>query len=154
MKFRIRKAEEPDFESVLSLVKELAEFQKMPERVMNSVEQMKEEQVFFNCLVAENENTEIVAIATYFIAYYTWVGKSLYLDDLIVKQQYRGQKIGSGLLKEIFAIAKSQGCKRVRWQVSEWNKRALDFYRKCGAAIDKDCCNCDFDSKGIFEFRI
>ena len=154
MKFRIRKAEDPDFESVLSLVKELAEFQKMPERVMNSVEQMKEEQEFFNCLVAENENNEIVAIASYFFAYYTWVGKSLYLDDLIVKQHYRGQKIGSGLLKEIFEIAKSQGCKRVRWQVSEWNKPALDFYRKCGAEIDKDCCNCDFDSKGIFDFRI
>src|SRR4030095_14363158 len=115
MKFRIRQAAEKDFVAVLSLVKELAEFQKMPQKVVNSVEQMKKEREYFNCLVAENEKSEIVAIATYFFAYYTWVGKSLYLDDLIVNRAYRGQKIGSALLSEIFEIAKLENCKRVRW---------------------------------------
>jgi len=154
MNFRIRKAEEPDFDAVLSLVKELAEFQKTPDRVLNSVEQMKEEKELFNCLVAENDKNEIVAIASYFFAYYTWVGKSLYLDDLIVRKQHRGQKIGTRLLTEIFEIAKKEGCRRVRWQVSDWNKPALDFYRRCGAEIDEECCNCDFDSIGIFDFKV
>lgn len=145
---------EADFAAVLSLIRQLAEFQKLPDRVLNSVEQMKREQEYFNCVVAENEEKEIVGIATYFFAYYSWVGKSLYLDDLIVDKTYRRQKVGSGLLTEIFEIAKQQNCKRVRWQVSDWNESALNFYRKCGAEIDRECCNCDFDEKQIFEFRI
>lgn len=145
---------EADFAAILSLVKELAEFQKLPDRVINTVDQMKREREYFSCLVAENEDKKIVGIATYFFAYYSWVGKSLYLDDLIVNKDYRRQKIGSGLLSEIFEIAKLQNCKRVRWQVSEWNEHALNFYRKCGAEIDKECCNCDFDMGQIVQFRI
>ena len=154
MKFRIRKAVESDFSAVLSLVKELAEFQKLPHKVINSVEQMKIDQQFFNCLVAENEDRSIVGIATYFFAYYSWVGKSLYLDDLVVNRASRGQKVGSRLLEEVFEIAKRENCKRVRWQVSDWNESALNFYRKCGAEIDRECCNCDFDEKQISEFKV
>ena len=86
MKITTRKANEEDFFAILSLVKELADFVNAPEKVINSVEQMKKEKDFFQCLVAENKNNEIIGIASYFFAYYTWVGKSLYLDDLYVKK--------------------------------------------------------------------
>src|SRR5436305_9517994 len=116
----IRKATEKDFYAILELVKGLAIFQNCVEKVNNTVEQMLEEKDLFNCFVAENEHKEIVGIASYFFAYYTWVGKSLYLDDLYVKESHRGQKIGSELLKQIFEVAKNENCKRVRWQVSDW----------------------------------
>src|SRR5215212_1304233 len=150
----IRHATEHDFPFVLDLVKELAVYQGMPEKVLNTVEQMKAEKDFFRCLVAENEQGQIIGIASYFFAYYTWVGKSLYLDDLYVKESCRGQKIGSELLKQIFEVAKAQNCKRVRWQVSDWNKAALEFYKKCGAQIEEEYCICNFDTKGIHGFKI
>jgi GNAT superfamily N-acetyltransferase len=136
------------------LVKELAVFQNSREKVTNTADQMLEEKDLFQCFVAENDQKEIVGIASYFFAYYTWVGKSLYLDDLYVKESCRGQKIGSELLRQIFEIAKTTNCKRVRWQVSEWNKGALDFYKKCGATVEEEYCICDFNAKGIQEFRI
>ncbi len=154
MNTTIRKAVEEDFTSILSLVKELAVFQKSPEKVTNTVEQMKEEKNFFRCFIAENEQKEIVGMASYSFVYYTWVGKSFYLDDLYVKESCRGQKIGSELLKKIFEVAKNENCKRVRWQVSEWNKPALEFYKKCGAEIEEEYCSCNFDAKGIQEFKI
>lgn len=154
MQITIRPAVENDFENVLSLVKELAIFQHMPERVLNTVEQMKQEKAWFNCLVAENEQNEMVGIASYCFIYYTWVGKSLYLDDLYVKQTERGQKIGTLLLQKLFDIAKTENCKRVRWQVSDWNKPAIEFYRKCGAEIDEELYNCDFDRKAIEQFSV
>jgi GNAT superfamily N-acetyltransferase len=154
MNIIIRKAIEEDFAAILSLVKELAVFQNSAEKVTNTPDQMREEKNLFQCFVAENDQQEIVGIASYFFAYYTWVGKSLYLDDLYVKESCRGQKIGSELLKKIFEVAKTANCKRVRWQVSDWNKPALEFYKNCGAEIEDEYCICDFDEKGIQEFRM
>jgi len=154
MNFIIRKATEEDFPEILDLVKGLAIFQNSLERVTNTVEQMLEEKYLFNCFIAENEHKEIVGIASYSFIYYTWVGKSLYLDDLYVKESYRGQKIGSELLNKIFEVAKAENCKRVRWQVSDWNTSAIKFYKKCGAEIDEECFNCDFNAKGIKEFSL
>ncbi|HEY0679703.1 MAG TPA: GNAT family N-acetyltransferase [Chitinophagaceae bacterium] len=151
MTIKIREGRENDFGGVLSLVKELAVFQGMPEKVLNTVEQMKEEREFFRSLVAVNENEEIVGIATYFFAYYTWVGKSLYLDDLYVKQDCRGHGIGSQLLETIVSIARDQNCKRVRWLVSEWNEDAIKFYEKCGVEIDREAFVCDLDQSAIIK---
>jgi len=80
------------------------------------------------------------------------VGKSLYLDDIYVKEDYRGQKIGTKLLKKIFEVAKKENCSRVRWQVLDWNNPAIKFYEKSEVKISKEWLNCDFDSKGMKEF--
>jgi len=154
MDFNIRYATEEDFPAILSLIRELAAFEKAPEKVTNSVEQMKQEQELFRCLVAETGTREIVGIALYFFAYFTWVGKSLYVDDLYIKKTFRKQKIGSALLKRIFEVANSEGCKRVRWQVLSWNQPALQLYMKSGASIDGEWLNCDFDSDAIKNFKI
>ncbi len=145
MNFSIRKATEADFPSVLGLIKELAAFENATEKVTNSVEQMITEQEHFDCFVVENEKKEIIAMALYYFTYFTWVGKSLYLDDLYVQEKYRGNKIATALLKKIFKIAKENNCKRVRWQVLDWNTKAIGFYKKIGATIDKEWFNCDFD---------
>lgn len=92
-------------------------------------------------------------MASYYFAYYTWVGKSLYLDDLYVKASCRGNKIGSRLLKQVVTVAAKEDCKRLRWQVSHWNKPAIAFYKKIGSHIDEECANCDFDVKAVQAFN-
>jgi GNAT superfamily N-acetyltransferase len=154
MKINIRKANPQDFPAVLSLISELAEFENAPEKVTNTVEQMQAEQDMFHCFVAENEEKGIMGMALYFFAYYTWVGKSLYLDDIYVKKELRGNKIGTELLKKVFEVANKEKCKRVRWQVLNWNKPAIGMYRKCGAVIDDEWLNCDFEHDAIRDFKI
>jgi GNAT superfamily N-acetyltransferase len=153
MNYNIRKATEVDFPDILLLIKELATFEKVPEKVTNTVELMNKEKEFFHCFVAETKDKEIVGIALYFFAYYTWVGKSLYLEDLFVKESFRKLNIGSALLRKIFDVARDEDCKRVRWQVLNWNENAIQFYKKSGAEIDDEWLNCNFDSNGINNFR-
>ena len=150
----IRGCVEKDYPEILSLIKELASFENSSDKVINTVERMKEEKQYFNAIVAESPTGEIVGIAVYIFAYYTWVGKSLYLDDLCVKESFRGKKIGTKLLREIFNVARRENCKRVRWQVLKWNEPAIDLYKKCGAALDNGWFNCDFDEKAIRDFDI
>ncbi|HUX96044.1 MAG TPA: GNAT family N-acetyltransferase [Bacteroidales bacterium] len=154
MNITIKKAEEKDFPAILSLIKKLAEYEREPEKVTNSVALMKEEQEHFRCFVAETENGEIVGMALYFFAYFTWVGKSLYLEDIFVEEQFRRYRIGSSLLNKIFEVAKEENCKRVRWQVLDWNSDAIAFYRKRGAEINNKWLNCTFDRNGIINFNV
>ena len=114
---------------------------------------MATEKEYFRCLVAENEQGEIVGIASYFFAYYTWVGKSLYLDDLVVKQSERGKGYGSQLLDAIINIAKQENCKRVRWLVSEWNHPSIEFYKKRGVEIDRESFVCDLNASQIQDWK-
>ena len=109
---------------------------------------MQEEKDLINFFVAEDAG-HVIGIIVYFFAYYTWVGKSLYVDDLYVKPEYRGKKIGTQLLTKVFEIAKHENCKRVRWQVMDWNERAIGFYRKIGAKTGDKWFNCDFDESAI-----
>ncbi len=148
MELKIREGDEDDFPAILKLIQSLADYENATEKVTNTVERMKKDQPFFNFFVAE-KGGEIVGFALYYFAYYTWVGKSLYLDDLYVKKAYRGQKIGTQLLSRIFDVAQKEDCQRVRWQVLDWNADAIAFYKKIGADIDKEWYNCDFDAEMI-----
>ncbi len=154
MELIIREATEADFPAILSLIKELAAYERAPGKVTNSVEQMKEEKDLFRCFVAETGEGEIIGMALYFMAYFTWVGKSLYLEDIYVKEPFRQHRVGSALLRKVFEVARAERCKRVRWQVLEWNDPAIAFYRKCGAELDGEWINCNFDEKGIAGFNI
>ncbi len=142
MTISIRKAEPADFEAIYALIKAFAEFIKTPEKVLTTPAQMMQDKDFFNCLVAIDKDA-IIGFATYFFAYYSWTGKSVYLDDLYVVAPYRGRGIGSKLLDEVIAIAKNENCKKVRWQVSNWNEKAIEFYKMRGAIIDAVEINCD-----------
>ncbi len=139
----IREVGEEDFDSILDLQKQFAFFQKTPEKITITVEQMKEEQDFFRCLVAETKDKVIVGFATYFPVYFSWSGKAMYVDDLFVKDDFRNKGIGKQLLTAIINMAKENGCKKVRWQVSDWNENAIDFYKSLGAEINNTERNCD-----------
>lgn len=142
MEISIRKTVESDFEQLIALFMELAEFENLPERMENSVERMKAEQDYFTSWVVEVEQ-RIVGYATCFFCYYTWTGKALYMDDLYVKPDFRGSGIGTQLIRTVIQYAQESGCHKLRWQVSDWNKPAIEFYRKLGAEIDGVEQNCD-----------
>jgi len=139
---QMRKATEKDFGSVFRLIKEFSIFIKTPEKVSITVDQMILDKDFFQCLVAV-DNDDIVGFATYFFAYYSWTGKSLYMDHLYVGKDYRGKKIGSKLFDVVIDIGRAEKCTRIRWQVSKWNIKAIDFYKSRGAVIDEVEINCD-----------
>lgn len=149
MDFSIRTAERKDYPAILSLIKELAAFENAEHKVINSVEKMEAEDHLFECFVAEKPDGEIIGMALYYFTYYTWVGKSLYLDDLYVKEVYRGNNIGQQLLQKLFDVAKETKCNRIRWQVLNWNEPAIKFYEKLGVTIDKEWYNCDVLSENI-----
>lgn len=142
MTIKIRKANDNDLPAIFGLIKELAEFEKGLDKVTNSIQQMQAEKDFFQCYVAEKDN-EVVGMALYYFVYYTWVGKSLYLEDLIVKEAYRGQNIGTMLMEKMMEVAREENCKRFRLQVLHWNEPAISFYEKNGFTVDRDWYNCD-----------
>jgi GNAT superfamily N-acetyltransferase len=148
MDFKIRKGNKRDFPALFTLIQEEAVFDGSPDSIKNSVLQMKKEEKFIHFFVAEKDK-KIVGIAVYFVAYYTWAGKSLYLDDLFIKSEYRGSGIGTKLLNKIFETAKKENCNRLRWEVEEKNAGAQSFYRKLGARLGDKWFNCDFDKNGI-----
>ena len=154
MNISIRKATDKDFPPVLLLIKELAAFEKSPEKVTNTVDQMRQEKYLFRCFVAEQETGEIIGMALYFFAYFTWVGKSLYLEDIYIKEPFRKHKIGTALLSKVFEVAREEECKRVRWQVLNWNLSAIQMYKKTGAEIDDEWLNCNFDVDAIKNFGL
>jgi len=143
MTVTIRKIEERDFPALIALFKEFALFEKLPEKMTNSEEQMLGEKEFLTGFVAVNNADEILGYVTYFFGYYTWIGKSLYMDDLYVRPDFRGAGVGTKLINEVIAFAKAENCKKLRWQVSEWNQPAIDFYKSLGATVDAVESNCD-----------
>lgn len=151
---RIRTATVDDYQTIIDLITELAIFEKAGDQVTNTAKQMFEEKEFFKCLVAENDKKEIIGFALYFYAYFTWIGKSLYLDDLFVKKEYRNQGVAKMFLNEIFEDARKENCKRVRWQVLDWNTDAIEFYKKIGARLDNEWINCDYNHEEIKKFKV
>lgn len=145
MDINIRKATDKDFPAIFGLITELAEYEESLDKVSNSLELMYEQKDYFNCYVAETEEKEIIGMALYYFSYYTWVGKTLYLDDLYVKEAYRGNGLGTRLMDKMFEVAKAEKCKRFRLQVLNWNESAIKLYEKSGFTVDKTWYNCDIE---------
>jgi GNAT superfamily N-acetyltransferase len=141
----IRKGTPADVEAAFRLIKELAAFEKAPEQVINTVEQMLidgyGEKPIFDLLVAEKDQ-KIAGIAIYFIKYSTWKGKCLYLDDIVVQESLRGKGIGKHLFDAVVAEAKLCNCQQLQWQVLNWNEPAINFYKKYDTVFDAEWINC------------
>lgn len=151
----IRKGEKKDIPSILALIKELAVFEKEPDAVVITEKDLEEdgfkENPLFKTFVAEVEG-EVIGIALYYYRYSTWKGKTIHLEDLIVKESKRGTGAGSALYKKIIEQGKLDGVRRIEWNVLDWNTPAIEFYQKSGAKVLDDWRVVQMDEKGIDEF--
>ncbi len=142
MEFNIRKGKSEDMPAVFDLVNELAIFEKEADQVKTDAiyyGQCFNEDVF-EVIVAEVSG-EIVGMALYYMTFSTWKGKMAYLEDFVVKEEYRSLGIGQALWDEWIAESKRQGAKLVKWQVLDWNEDAIRFYERNGATIEKEWWN-------------
>lgn len=139
----IREAKLGDEVAIFGQIKELALFEKAPEQVVNTVEQLKID-LFIDkvcdAIVIEKED-KIVGFALYFTSYSTWKGKALYLEDFYVQPEYRKFGYGSMLFDEVVKIAKERKVRRMDWVVLDWNENAIQFYKKKGATLDPEWIN-------------
>ncbi|MCY7349834.1 MAG: GNAT family N-acetyltransferase [Cytophagaceae bacterium] len=146
--FNLRKGRSDDVPQVFDLIMELAVFEKAPDQVSNSPDQLRRdgfgEQPIFGLLVAEAEAV-IVGISLYYFRYSTWKGKRLYLEDLIVTEPWRGRGVGEALLEATIAEARANQCTGLMWQVLDWNEPAINFYKKFGARFDSEWVNVHVD---------
>ncbi len=153
----IRKATEKDMPFVLELIQELATFEKEPDAVVVTVADLVRdgfsEHPLFHCYVAEKENT-IIGMALFYYRYSTWKGKTIHLEDLIVKADQRGSGAGFALYKEIIKQGKKDKVRRIEWNVLDWNTPAIDFYEKSGAKVLDDWRVVQMDENGIERFLI
>ena len=151
----VRKAKKEDMPDVLELIKELAVFEKQPNAVQINIDTLVAEgfgnQPLFTCFVSLLEG-RIVGMALCYFRFSTWKGRSVHLEDLIVKESKRGQGVGMALYKRVMEYAASFNVKRVEWVVLGWNTPAIKFYEKTGATILKDWYLAQFDQEGLSNF--
>lgn len=143
--------------AVLGLIQELAVFEKEPDAVVLTVADLERdgfgENPLFHTFVAE-VNGEIMGMALYYYRYSTWKGKTIHLEDLIVKEAYRGTGTGLALYTEIMKQGKKEGVRRIEWNVLDWNEHAIRFYEKSGAKLLDDWRVVQMDEDGIKRFLI
>jgi len=144
MKITIREGIKKDLPTVLELIKELADFENARDQVTITLEDLEKdgfgENPWYWFLVAEKDN-EIVGLSFYWIRYSTWKGKFLFLEDFVIKEEYKRQGIGSKLFEETINICKQKKLNGMIWQVLDWNTPAIEFYKKYNADISKEWLN-------------
>jgi len=138
----IRPATEADMPAVHALMFELAVYEKSPESVEATVEEYRTDfrNGLFESLVAEMDG-RVVGMTLFFMAYSSWRGKMLYLDDFVVQEAYRRYGVGQRLFDAFLEEGRRRGCRLVKWQVLDWNEPALQFYYKNEAIIEKEWWN-------------
>ena len=152
---KIRKGTPQDMPDVLALINELAVFEKEPDAVVISTEDLVRdgfsENPLFHTFVAE-VNEEIIGVALYYYRFSTWKGKTIHLEDLIVKENNRGTGAGFALYSEIIKQGKKDNVRRIEWNVLDWNNPAIDFYEKSGAKVLSDWRVVQMDENGMEAF--
>ena len=138
----IREANISDVQAIHDLIVELAIYEKEPDAVVASVEDIKEnlfgKDPVAYCHIAEVDG-QVVGIAIWFLNYSTWLGKAgLYLEDLFVKPEFRGSGLGLQLMKTLAQLCVDRNYERFQWWVLDWNEPSINFYKSIGAeAMDE-----------------
>jgi len=142
-----------DVPTILSLIRDLAEYERAPNEVVATEEGLRE--VLFGArpaaeVVLALEGKMPVGFAVFFHNFSTWLGRAgLYLEDLFVRPDARGKGYGRALLVYLARIARERGCGRMEWAVLDWNEPAVQFYRKLGAAPNEEWTVFRLTSEGI-----
>ncbi len=132
----IRAATRNDAAVLLAMIRELAAFERMPELVKNQEEDLVRdgfgEKPRFRALIAE-WGGEVAGYAIFFDYYSTWAGPGIFLEDLFVREAFRGRGIGTALLATVAKIAVDEKCYGIHWSVLDWNEKAIALYKAMGA---------------------
>src|SRR5208283_4032057 len=133
----IRSAIAADVAQILAFIQALAAFEREPDAVVATEAGLLRDgfgpNPFYSCLIADCDG-QPAGFALFFYNYSTWEGRpGIYLEDLFVLPEFRGLGVGKALLQRVAAIAVDKGCQRLQWEVLDWNKPAIDFYRAMGA---------------------
>lgn len=145
MQINIRRAVKEDCPRLLELIKELAVYEKAPTDVTVTMDHFVESGFGKNpvwwAFVAEVDG-KVEGFALYYIRYSTWKGQAMYLEDIIVTESMRGQKLGKLLFERLIEEAKEKKWTRIIWQVLDWNEPAINFYKKYNTSFDSEWVNC------------
>jgi GNAT superfamily N-acetyltransferase len=149
----IRSAAAADVAQILAFIRALAAFERAPDAVVATEEGLLRDgfgpNPYYSCLIAEHEG-QPAGFALFFYNYSTWMGQpGIYLEDLFVLPEFRGQGIGKALLQRVAAVALEKGCQRLQWEVLDWNTPAIDFYRAMGAEFLDEWRNVRLDGEAI-----
>ena len=139
--FHIREAVEADLDTILSLIRELAIYERLEDEMVADREEMRQhlfgERPAAEVLIAETvdaNGSTPVGFALFFGSFSTFLGKpGIYLEDVFVREACRGHGVGKALLGRLATIAIERGCGRLEWSVLDWNESAINFYRRLGA---------------------
>lgn len=152
----VREAKEEDAASILSLVVALADFERLPppddaaqsRLIANAFGPSRRFEIF----LAEVDGA-VVGYAFVFETYSTFLAlPTLYLEDLFVLPQFRGQKVGYDLFTHCAREAVRRGCGRFEWTVLEWNTHAISFYERLGARHMSDWLLYRLDGEALARF--
>lgn len=146
MTFNIRKAIEKDSEQLCTLMEKLAIFEKYidsfaitPDIVRQSG--FRKSPQDFYCIVAEDNENIVGMLVYYFLPYTAQNRPAIYMKELYVNENYRGNKIGEQLVHALIKEARLNNCRQIKWTVAPWNEAAIKFYEKIGAKENRDWLN-------------
>lgn len=126
------------------MIRELAMYEKAPQEVTITEEELLRDgfgkSPAYRFIVGLVDD-EVGGFALFYPRYSTWKGRTLYLEDLLVKEQFRRSGLGTALFDEVVERARSEEAQRLEWQVLEWNTPAIDFYKKYSSAFDSEWIN-------------
>jgi len=136
---RIRMATEADLDPILALVRELADYEKSPEKVTATLETYRDafSNRYFDAIVATIAG-KIVGMALYYRTFSTWKGRMMHLEDFVVAEAYRRSGVGKHIFEAFLEKAHEAGSVMCKWQVLRWNDPAINFYRKYDAVFDDE----------------
>src|ERR1043165_7335497 len=144
----IRAATAEDCPAMLELIKELAVYERAPDEVTVSLHHFQKsgfgDDPVWWAYVAEANGT-VVAFALYYIGYSTWKGQRMYLEDIIVTEEWRCKGIGTMLMDKLVAVAREKQFSGMMWQVLDWNESAIKFYKRYNAKFDSEWLNASIE---------
>ncbi|MCE0491594.1 GNAT family N-acetyltransferase [Pantoea sp. Mb-10] len=156
MDITLRPARPEDATAIYAMIYELAVYEKAPEAVVTTPDEIRE--TLFNpgskteALICESEGKPI-GYAVFFTSYSTWLGRNgIYMEDLYITPDYRGNGAGKALLKHIAQCAVERQCGRLEWSVLDWNQPAIDFYRSIGALPQSEWVRYRLDGEALLKF--
>ena len=150
---KIRPASPNDVRLLVSLIRSLATYERRPHKAVVQEEDLLRDgfgaQPKFRALIAHWQE-EAAGYATFFYFYSTFAGRpALFLEDLFVLEPFRGHGIGHALLRAVAGVALAEGCIGLRWEVLDWNRPAIEFYQRLGAAFLNERRVAAFDEQAL-----